>query len=128
MAIIFLGILLDAANMELHLPQDKLEALLELLGNWFKRKKRTTKKELLSLISKLSFAAKVVPAERLFLRQLIDLSTARQYFQVLTDHKSLTFVLNTYSDHHSPQRAHQLDYISVHLHHQALSLLGQCSC
>ena len=34
-----------------------------------------TKRELLSLIGKLSFAAKVVPAGRLFLRHLIHLST-----------------------------------------------------
>ena len=40
MAIIFLGILLDAANMELRLPQDKLEALLALLGNWDERRRK----------------------------------------------------------------------------------------
>ena len=77
-AIIFLGILLDTESMELRLPQDKLEALLSLLNSWNKKKMRTTKRELLSLIGKLSFAAKVVPAGRLFLRRLIDLSTSVQ--------------------------------------------------
>ncbi len=33
-------------------------------------------------------------------------------FQVLTDHKPLTFALNSRSDHHSPRQARQLDYIS----------------
>ena len=36
----------------------------------------TTKRELLSLIGKLYFAAKVIPAGRIFLRRLIDLSTS----------------------------------------------------
>ena len=33
-------------------------------------------------------------------------------FHVLTDHKLLTFALNTRLDHHSPRQAQQLDYIS----------------
>ncbi len=33
-------------------------------------------------------------------------------FHVLTDHKPLTFALNSRSDHHSPRQARQLDYIS----------------
>ena len=77
-AIIFLGILLDTESMELRLPRDKLEALLSLLNSWNEKKKKITKRELLSLIGKLSFAAKVVPAGRLFLRRLIDLSTSVQ--------------------------------------------------
>ena len=74
--ITFLGIILDAAKMELRLPKDKLEALMALLGNWDVKKRTTTKRELLSLIGKLSFAAKVVPPGRIFLRRLIDLSTS----------------------------------------------------
>ena len=35
-----------------------------------------------------------------------------RHFHVLTDHKPLTFALNTRSDHHSPRQARQLDYIS----------------
>ena len=74
--ITFLGILLDTATMELRLPHDKLEALTSLLRQWNTTKKKTTKRELLSLIGKLSFAAKVIPAGRIFLRRLIDLSTS----------------------------------------------------
>ena len=73
--ITFLHILLDTATMELRLPHDKLEALTSLLRQWNTTKKKTTKRELLSLIGKLSFAAKVIPAGRIFLRRLIDLST-----------------------------------------------------
>lgn len=76
MVITFLGIILDTAKMELRLPKDKLEALMALLGNWDVKKRTTTKRELLSLIGKLSFAAKVVPPGRIFLRRLIDLSTS----------------------------------------------------
>ena len=45
-----------------------------MVQSWLGRYK-STKRELLSLIGKLSFAAKVVPAGHLFLRRLIDLST-----------------------------------------------------
>ena len=74
--ITFLGILLDTVKMELRLPSDKLEALTSLLQQWSTTKKKATKRELLSLIGKLSFAAKVIPASRIFLRRLIDLSTS----------------------------------------------------
>lgn len=71
----FLGILLDTEKMELRLPEDKLTTLSLLLQEWQNMKKKVTKRELLSIIGKLSFAAKVIPAGRLFLRRLIDLST-----------------------------------------------------
>ena len=70
----FLGIVLDTSAQQLRLPPDKLEELTGLIRSWLSRHK-ATKRELLSLIGKLSFAAKVVPAGRLFLRRLIDLST-----------------------------------------------------
>lgn len=71
----FLGILLDTLLMQLRLPEEKLIALMELLQQWRTISRKVTKRKLLSLIGKLSFAAKVVPAGRLFLRRLIDLST-----------------------------------------------------
>ena len=74
--ITFLGILLGTVKMELHLPYDKSEALTSLLRQWSTTKKKATKREILSLIGKLSFAAKVIPAGRIFLRRLIDLSTS----------------------------------------------------
>ena len=43
-----------------------------------------------------------------------------RHFQVLTDHKPLTFALNTRSDRHSPRQARQLDYIpqfTSNIHH-----------
>lgn len=70
----FLGILIDTTKMELRLPPDKLESLLQLLQQWQHTNRKISKRQLLSLIGKLSFAAKVVPAGRIFLRRLIDLS------------------------------------------------------
>eukprot|EP00731_Ephydatia_muelleri_P033672 Em0035g9a len=52
----------------------KLQNISSLIKSWL-GKCKATKRELLSLIGKLSFAAKVVPAGRLFLRRLIQLST-----------------------------------------------------
>ena len=60
--------------MELRLPQEKLDSLLHLIRT-FEGRKKCTKKELLSLIGKLSFASKVIPSGRTFIRRLIDLST-----------------------------------------------------
>ena len=70
----YLGIELDSQWRELHLPTAKLNDLLQELESWFGFRK-TSKRRFLSLIGKLSFAAKVVPAGRLFLRRLINLST-----------------------------------------------------
>ena len=72
--ITFLGIEINSANMSIRLPSDKLHDILVEISAWA-RKRKCTKRELLSLIGKLSFAAKVVPSGRIFLRRLIDLST-----------------------------------------------------
>ena len=72
--ITFLGIEIDSDAHVLRLPPDKLSALRTLLRDWSSRR-TCTKRELLSLIGHLSFAAKVVKPGRLFLRRLIDLST-----------------------------------------------------
>ena len=60
--------------METALPDDKLKELLAELQCWCSRKK-CLKRELLSLIGKLNWACRVIPAGRIFLRRLIDLST-----------------------------------------------------
>eukprot|EP00731_Ephydatia_muelleri_P002108 Em0001g2108a len=74
----FLGIMLDSEAQILSLPQDKLEYILHRVHSWLGRRS-ATKRELLSLISRLSFASKVVTAGRLlFLRRLIDLSNGQQ--------------------------------------------------
>ena len=72
--ITYLGIEIDARAGSIRLPQPKLLELQSLISAWLKRPS-CTKRELLSLIGKLSFAAKVVKPGRLFLRRLIDLST-----------------------------------------------------
>lgn len=73
----FLGILLDTERLEARLPEDKLSSIKELITEWL-IKPSATKRELLSLIGHLSFAAKVVPPGRTFLRRMIDLSTSEQ--------------------------------------------------
>lgn len=72
--ITYLGIDIDTTSMSLSLPDEKLSDLIVLLTRW-KLKKKCTKKSLLSLIGKLSFACKIIPSGRTFLRRLIDLST-----------------------------------------------------
>ena len=71
----YLGIEIDAHSQVIRLPADKFVDLMSMLSVWQGRKK-CTKRELLSLIGSLSFAAKVVKPGRMFLRRLIDLSTS----------------------------------------------------
>ena len=70
----FLGIELDSSLQQLRLPLTKLQDITSLTKSWL-GKRSSTKRELLSLIGKLAFAAKIVPAGRLFLHCLIHLST-----------------------------------------------------
>lgn len=70
----FLGILIDSLKSIISLPVVKVEALRTEL-NKFRSFKKCTKRQLLSLIGKLSFAAKVIKPGRLFLRYMINLST-----------------------------------------------------
>ena len=76
--LIFLGIELDTQSMQLHLPPEKRMRLLAAMAHWTgprgRPAARTTgkKRELLSLISLLSHAAKVVRPGRAFIRSLID--------------------------------------------------------
>ena len=70
----FLGIEIDTKEWQLRLPADKLSNLLTELSHWLTRKS-CTKQQLLSLIGKMSFATKVLPAGRIFLRRLLNLST-----------------------------------------------------
>ena len=82
----FLGIQLNTITMEASVtPERKLELLHEL--HYMTHKNSCTKKELLSLIGKLSFCCKVLPAGRIFLRRMIDLSTT---VQNLSHHIPLT--------------------------------------
>ena len=70
----FLGVQLDTVAGVASLPTDKLTAILHELHT-FSTLTRCTKRALLSLVRKLSFAAKVIPAGRIFIRRLIDAST-----------------------------------------------------
>ncbi len=81
------------------------------------------------------FSRKLTPAETrysAFDKELLAIYLAIQHFrhflegrpfQVLTDHKPLTFALNSRSDHHSPRQARQLDYISQFTSESATSCL-----
>lgn len=71
----FLGILLDSEKGEARLPEDKLAALKQELDEFHSlaiTHKQCSKRQLLSLIGKLAFACKVIPAGRIFLRRLLD--------------------------------------------------------
>ena len=70
----FLGLELDSRLQQIRLPPNKLGEILAELTKWQSRNK-TTKRKLLSLIGKLAFAARAVPAGRFFIRRLITLST-----------------------------------------------------
>ena len=72
---IFLGIEIHSQMMVIRLPEDKLSALKTLLGDW-ERRRTATKRDIFSLIGKLSFACKVVKPGRMLLWRLIDLSTS----------------------------------------------------
>ena len=72
--ITFLGVELDTVARTARVPPAKLSLLMQELSA-FRKRRKCTKRELLSLIRKLAFAAKVIPAGRIFLRRLIDAST-----------------------------------------------------
>jgi hypothetical protein len=69
--LVFLGILLDTHKMEMRLPEGKLQELKRLIASWMPRKSGE-KRELLSLIGKLSHATKIIVPGRIFLRRMID--------------------------------------------------------
>ena len=71
----FLGILIDSSCMETSLPDDKLQELLSELQSRSSHNK-CLKRELPCLIGKLNFACRIIPAGRIFLRRLVDLSTS----------------------------------------------------
>ena len=70
----FLGIQLNSLTMSASITADRKEEILSAILEVYP-KRTCTKRQLLSLIGKLSFACKVVPPGRIFLRRLIDLST-----------------------------------------------------
>lgn len=68
----FLGFELDSEAMEIRLPQPKLAELRELIQSWLGRKS-CTKKELQSLVGKLSHASRVIQPGKTFMRRMFEL-------------------------------------------------------
>ena len=67
---VFLGILLDTYRMEMRLPDEKVTGLGHL-QQWESRR-ACRKRQLLSLIRNLAYAAKVVRPGCIFLRRMIE--------------------------------------------------------
>ena len=65
----FLGILIDTHRMEARLPKDKLHRIQHELSTWLKRKK-ATKREILSLVGLLQHATKIVRSGRTFVSRM----------------------------------------------------------
>jgi len=74
----FLGIIIDTKKMELRISEDRLEEALDEIKNW-RTKKRGKKRDLLSLIGKLSFISRVVVHGRSFLRRFIDTASKARH-------------------------------------------------
>lgn len=71
--IVIYGIEIDSRKMVARLPEEKIEKIVGLLGE-FKVKKKVTLRELQSLIGLLNFACSVIVPGRAFLRRLHDLT------------------------------------------------------
>ena len=67
----FLGIMLDAVSMTMELPEEKCQEIKDLLHQVYQRRK-IKKRELQSLVGKLSWASQCVQGGRTFIRRLID--------------------------------------------------------
>ena len=59
--------------MEMRLPESKLAELKSLIAQWMTRR-AGKKRDLLSLIGKLTHAAKIIVPGRIFLRRMIDVA------------------------------------------------------
>ena len=77
-----LGIVVDTDLKQLRISQDRLAEIMNELHHWSNRK-YCKKRELLSLIGKLSFVSSVVKSGRTFTRRLIDLSKKAKYLHDL---------------------------------------------
>ena len=67
----FLGIELDAVRLKMRLPREKLLDLQQTMQSWLGRR-TCRKKEMESLVGKLSHASKVIQPGKTFLRQLFE--------------------------------------------------------
>ena len=73
----YLGIGINSNDLTIEITKERYEETMSLLPRWLQRR-TCTKRELLSLIGKLSFVCKIVRPGRIFLRRLIDLSKTVQ--------------------------------------------------
>ena len=64
----FLAITLDTVKMEIRLPEDKLTRIRQEISRWL-QKKRATKKLILSLVSLMQHATKVIRCGRTFVER-----------------------------------------------------------
>ena len=69
----FLGIIIDTEKLELRISEERLHSIMVELEFWRHRKK-ATKREILSLLGKLIFISRVVRSSRTFVRRIIQLS------------------------------------------------------
>jgi len=76
----FLGIHLNTISMEANITDERKQSLLQEL-TMLQHRRKCTKRELLSLIGKLSFSCKILPAGRIFLHRLIDLATTIKHLR-----------------------------------------------
>ena len=67
----FLGIVIDSDKLELRISAERLHSVLEELEQW-RARKSATKRDILSLIGKLTFVSRVVRSGRTFVRRMID--------------------------------------------------------
>lgn len=70
----FLGITLDSESMEISISTERMNDVMGELHKWRDRQS-CTKRELLSLIGKLTFVSRVVKPGRTFVRRMIDLAS-----------------------------------------------------
>ena len=70
----YLGIVLDTDLLQARISSDRLEEVLTELLEWRKRK-TATKRQILSLIGKLTFVSRVVRPGRTFVRRMISLAS-----------------------------------------------------
>jgi len=82
-ALVFLGVLVDTQSMTLHLPQEKVTKLLQLLTT-FSQRSRASRRQLQQLVGKLSWASHVVHGGRIYLQRVLDRLRPLQ----LTHHKA----------------------------------------
>ena len=68
---IVLGIEINTIEGTLSVPKDRMEEILELMTKW-RKKVKTNKVDLKSLIGKLQFVTKCVRQSRVFLNRLLD--------------------------------------------------------